>query len=299
LHGLVLSRFDQMSYLIQTALFMLMVSVGMSLELTELASTLRRLNLLTWLRMVLATFILPPLFALILANLFRLTMGELAGIFMVGAMPGAPLLTRNLARKGFDMHLAASYQVWSAMLVPVMIPGVVALAAKLYSRDIWISPAALMTQIAYKQLLPLALGMVIAWAAPKLSQRYQPTLNALGNIIFTIIIGLVLFKLGPALKAVTPMLPIVALLLALGSIGAVWLIRLTDPIVKETFAICNVNRHVGLAMMLSGQYLHATNSLSAIACYALIAPMVMFGYARWYRGGRGNQKSPISNALPR
>ena len=287
-----------MIYLIQTALFMLMVSVGMSLELTELASTLRRLNLLAWLRMVLATFILPPLLALILANLFRLTMGELAGIFMVGAMPGAPLLTRNLAREGFDMHVAASYQVWSAMLVPVMIPIVVALAAKLYSRDVWISPATLLKQIAYKQLLPLALGMVIAWAAPKLSQRYQPTLIALGNIVFAIIIGLVLFKLGPALKAVTPMLPIVALLLALGSIGAIWLIRLRDPIVKQTFAICNVNRHVGLAMMLSGQYVHTTNSLSAIACYALIAPIVMFGYARWYRGGRSGQKSAASSALP-
>jgi bile acid:Na+ symporter, BASS family len=260
-----------------------MVSVGMSLKLTELASNLRRLTWLAWLGMVIATFILPPLLALTLAILFRLTMGELAGIFMVAATPGAPLLTRNLARKGFDMHLAASYQVWAAMMVPVMIPIVVAVAAKLYNYDIWISPMTLLRQIADKQLLPLALGMVFARVAPKLSQRFQPTLNVLGNSALTVIIGLVLFRMGPALKAVTPMLPIVTLLLALGSISAIWLIQLSDPVVKETFAICNANRHVGLAMLLSGQYLHATRALPAIACYALIAPVVMFAYARWYK----------------
>jgi predicted Na+-dependent transporter len=69
-----------MSYLLPTAIFLLMVSVGMSLKLAELVSKLRQLDWSAWLRMVLATFLLPPLPALILANLFRLTTGELAGL---------------------------------------------------------------------------------------------------------------------------------------------------------------------------------------------------------------------------
>ena len=125
----------------------------------------------------LATFIIPPALALLIANLFRLTPGETVGLFMVGVAPGAPLLTRNLARKGFDVHMAASYQVWAALMVPLMIPIVVATAAKLYGRDIWIPPAALLKQIALKQLLPLAAGMFVAFAAPTRSQRLQPTLR--------------------------------------------------------------------------------------------------------------------------
>jgi bile acid:Na+ symporter, BASS family len=283
-----------MSYLLPTAIFLLMVSVGMSLKLAELVFKLRQLDWFAWLRLVLATFLLPPLLALLLANLFRLTTGELAGIFMVGVTPGAPLLTRNLARKGFDMHLAASYQLWAAMLVPVMIPMVVAAAAKLYSYTVWISPLVLLSQILTKQLLPLAVGMAIAAVAPKVGEKYQTTLNLAGNSILTILIGLMLFKMGPALKAITPMLPIVALLLAAGSMGAIWLIGLGDPVTKETFAICNANRHVGLALLLSGQYLHARRAVPAIACYALIAPVVMFAYAWWYRGGR--RKSPLPNS---
>jgi predicted Na+-dependent transporter len=284
-----------MAYLVPIVVGLLMVSVGMSLSLRELAASLRRLTWLAWARMLLATFILPALLALILARVFRLTRPELAGIFMVGVAPGAPLLTRNIAKKGFDMHLAASYQVWAALMIPVMIPIVVFCAGKLYNRDIWISPATLLGQIVIKQFVPLALGMAIAKVAPG-SKKYQPTLNTLGNILLTVILGLALFKLGPALKEITPMLPVVSLLLALGCISAVWLIRLSDPIVRKTFAISNANRHVGLALLLSGQYLHAAHALPAIACYALVAPLVMFVYARLYRGGNAAQKGPALEA---
>ena len=269
-----------------------MVSVGMSLKPTQVASNWRRLTWLSWLRMVVATFLLPPLLALIFANVFHLTRAELTGIFLVGATPGAPLLTRNLARKGFDMHLAASYQVWAALMVPVMIPLVVAAGAKLYNRDVWISPVLLLSQIASKQLLPFAVGMVVAWLAPKFSQKYQPTLNVLGNFLLTLLIVLVLFKIGSALKEITPMLPIVVLLLVFGSMAAVWVMRLSDPLLRQTFVVCNANRHVGLALLLSGQYLHAEKALPAIACYAMAALLVMFAYARWYRS-RGTPSVPL------
>jgi predicted Na+-dependent transporter len=192
-----------------------------------------------------------------------------------------------LARKGFDMHMAASYQVWAALMVPVMIPIVVAAAGKLYGRDIWIPPTVLLKQIALKQFLPLAVGMAIAWFAPKTSLRSQPVLNVLGNVLFTAMVAVVLFKMGPALKAVTPLVPVAALLLAVGSMATI-LSFPGNALVKQTFAICNANRHVGLALLLSGQYIHARNALPTVACYALLAPLVMFAYARYHRTRRGS-----------
>jgi predicted Na+-dependent transporter len=292
-----------MKFLIPGVVALLMVSIGMSLNLKELVATLRRLTWLAWLRMLLATFILPATLALLLGQLFRLSRPELAGIFLVGVAPGAPLLTRNLAKKGFDMHLAATYQVWAALMIPIMIPLVVAAAAKLYNRNIWIPPLELIQQIAEKQLLPLALGMLIAKLAPKGSGRWQPILNMIGNITLTIVLALVLFKLGPALKAITPTLPVVCLLLALGSIAAVWLMRLKDPIVAGTFAISNANRHVGLAVLLSGEYVRARQqAVPPIACYALMAPLVMIVYARLYGRGtlsaRGVSSEPEKSLAP-
>lgn len=285
-----------MKFLIPSAVGLLMISVGVSLSLTELAATLRRLTWLTWLRMLVATFIAPAFLALLLARIFRLTDGALAGIFLIGVAPGAPLLTRNLARRGFDMHLAATYQVWAALMIPIMIPVVVAGAAKLYNRDIWISPLELLGEIAIKQLFPLALGMLFAWAAPKLAERVQQPLNVVGNIVLTIILILGLIKLGPALKSITPALPIASILLAFGCMGIVWLVGIRDSIVRHTFAISNANRHVGLAVLLSGEYLHSTRALPSIACYALLVPFVMIGFAAWYKRRHFSNEARLEDA---
>lgn len=271
-----------MSYLLPTAVFLLMVSVGMSLNLTEVAENWRRLNLSAWLRLLLATFIVPPTLALLGATVFHLTLAETAGLFLVGVAPGAPLLTRNMARKGFDMHLAASYQLWAALMIPVMIPLLVAVAGKLYNRDIWIPPADLLLEIGKKQFLPLALGMVIAWLAPIFAKKAQPALNVIGNVVLTVMILLILVKTGSALKEISPMVPLAALLIAIGSIAVIRIIEFTDPLVQQTFAICNANRHVGLALLLSGQYLHARQALPVVGCYALITPLVMFAYVKLY-----------------
>jgi bile acid:Na+ symporter, BASS family len=270
-------------YLIPGAVGLLMISVGMSLSLAQLGATLRRLTLMAWLRMLVATFIGPAFLALLLARIFHFTDGALAGIFLIGVAPGAPLLTRNLSRRGFDLHLAASYQVWAAMMIPIMIPLVVACAGKLYNREIWISPVELFGQIAIKQLCPLALGMLFAKVVPSLALKAQPALNLVGNIVLTVVLILGLIKLGPALKGIPPLLPVACLLLAVGCMSMVWLIALKEPIVRHTFAISNANRHVGLAVLLSGEYFHATRALPSIACYALLVPFVMIGFAAWYR----------------
>jgi predicted Na+-dependent transporter len=276
-----------MQYLLPAAVFLLMVSVGMSLRLTELVANWRSLTWYMWLSLVIATFVVPPGLALLMANLFRLPLGETAGLFLVGVAPGAPLLTRNLARRGFDMHLAASYQVWAALLVPIMIPLLVAAAGKLYGRDIWIPPMTLLLQIIEKELLPLAVGMVIAWFAPKFSHRSQPVLNVAGNVVLTVMIVAVLFKMRSELKSITPLVAIAAVLLAVGSITAMRLFPFRSASIRETFAICNANRHVGLALLISGQFLHARHALPVVACYAIAAPLTMFAYVRLHSARTG------------
>src|SRR5580704_18622844 len=150
-----------MQFLLPAAIFFLMVSVGMSLHFGQVVAHWRGRGAKAWIRLLLATFILPAIAALVLARIFPLTLRQTGGLFMVGATPGAPLLTRNLARRGFDMHLAAAYQVWGAMLTPIMIPVVVFAAAKLYDRDIWIPPRILVWQIIEKEFLPVLVGMLM------------------------------------------------------------------------------------------------------------------------------------------
>jgi BASS family bile acid:Na+ symporter len=235
------------------------------------------------LRLLIATFIVPPAVVLLMARLVPLDMGELVGLFMLGVIPGAPLMSRNAAKKGFDLQLAASYQVWGAILTPVIIPLVVFAAAKLYDRTVWIPPRMLLLQIAENQFLPLLIGLALVYFATSFARKIQPAVTATGNLLLLLIIVALLWAMRHALAAITPWVAVVAVILAVCSIAAIPLLLRADPEVNKTLALCNANRHVGLALLLAGDYLHARNALPAIACYAIVGPLSMFLYARIVR----------------
>ncbi len=281
-----------MHYVLAAAVFLLMASLGLSLSVTEVGANWKRLEWSGWVNLVLATFIIPPVLALLLSTMFHFSPAETAGLFMVGAVPGAPLITRNVRSKGFDAQVAASYQIWAALMVPISIPFIVAAAGRLYGRDIWISPDLLVKQILLKQFLPLAFGMAIAWFAPRKAERWQRPVNVLGNVLFLGLLVFVLYKIGPALTLVTPLVPVGTFLLGVGAIAAMRLLRFRNPQVRETFALCNVNRNAGLALLLTTQFIPTQGSpVPTIGCYALIAPLIMLLYARYSRQRAEKQRA--------
>ncbi len=282
-----------MRMLLPASVFVLMVSVGMSLRWRELVANWRRLTWSAWLRLLLATFIVPPAVALLLARILPLNISETAGLFMVAAAPGAPLLTRNLARRGFDMHLAASYQVWGAVMTPIMIPLLVAGAAKLYGRDIWIPPLAVVVQILEKEFVPLLVGMALTQFMPLFSKKAQPAINRVGNGTLTLVFVVLLWKMGPELTRVTPWVVLAAVLLVVASVAAMRLLMTTDRIAVRTLAVSNANRHVGLALLLSGQYIHNRDALPTVACYAIVVALLMVLAPRLFP-----QKEPAASGAP-
>lgn len=284
-----------MKYIVPAAVFLLMVSVGMSLRPKQVIAQLRRMEWQHWVELVLATFIVPAALALLIGRILPLQREEMAGLFFVGAAPGAPLMTRNIAKRGFDMHLAAGYQVWGGLLTPIALPIVVLVAGLLHGLTIWIPPRVILLQIAENQFLPLLLGLALARFLPAFSVKAVAWLNRIGNIVLTLGIIALLWFMPEALKGLlTWWLPIGAMLLALGSVLAIsLLVRNDDPLVKHTLAICNANRHVGLAVLLSGQYLRAKGPLPAIAAYAVIAPFVIGALSWWFRRDESREVAQI------
>jgi predicted Na+-dependent transporter len=272
-----------MKLLLPAAVFVLMVSVGMSLRFGQVIAHWRGRGANAWIRLLLATFILPATAALVLARIFPLTLRQTGGLFMVGATPGAPLLTRNLARRGFDMHLAASYQVWGAVLTPIMIPLMTFAAGKLYDRNIWIPPRILIWQILEKEFLPVLIGMLLVHFAPAFSAKAQRTVNMIGNGVLILVFAAMLWKMRPELRAVTPWIAAAVVLLMMVSIGVMHLLVKGDPVVVRTFAVSNANRHVGLALLISGRFMHAREALPVVASYAIAVALLMVIAPRIFR----------------
>lgn len=272
-----------MKYLLPAAVLMLMVSIGMSLNLRQLWENWQRLTPLVWLKLLAATFLVPPLLALGLGSLLPLTPAATAGLFLVAVSPGAPLMTRGAAKKGFDMQTAATYQVWGALLTPLLVPPLVAAGGWLYGREIWVPPLTLLAVIAQKQFAPLLAGMLLMWLAPAFSSRVQPALNRVGNALLIFMLAVMLYEMWPVLTKVTWWLALAAPLLAAGCLLAVRLLLGRATPTAQTLSICNTNRHVGLALLLAGQHIHDQRLVPAIAAYALAATLVMGLYAKFVR----------------
>ncbi len=272
-----------MKLLLPIAVFLLMVSIGMSLRPSHLFQHWRRLIGGNGFRLLLATFIVPPAIALVLYHSLPLDFGEGVGLFMLGVVPGAPLVSRIAAKRGFDMQLAASYQVWAAVLVPAVLPIVVYAAAQLYDRDVWISPLVLFRNIAQNQFVPLLIGLVLMHFVPVFSARIQPAITVVGNALLLVMIVAALWVMRGELASITVWLFVASVLLAVGSILAITLLLRADAETVKTLALCNANRYVGLALLLARNYTKARHAIPAIACYALIAPLIMFIFARLVR----------------
>ncbi len=245
-----------MKLVIPAAVFLLMVSVGMSLRHREVLERLRRMTWLHWVGLVLATFIVPAGLALLLGRVFPLKLAEMAGLFLVGAAPGAPLMTRNIAKRGFDMQLAAGYQVWGGLLTPLVLPFVVYGAGLLYARNIWIPPQDVLLQIVEKQFVPLLVGMVLAYFLPAFSGKAQVWMNRLGNSMLMLGIIAMLWFMRETLKGLlTWWLPLAALLLAVGSVAAIYFLV---PTVDRERA--EPSRSAMLTGMLDWQYCSADST---------------------------------------
>lgn len=269
-----------MKIILATAVFLLMVSIGMNLKPGELLRHQKRLEGWPWLRLLIATFIVPPVVVLLMAHWMPIDRGEMVGLFLLGVVPGAPLMSHNAAKKGFDLQLAASYQVWGAVLTPVMIPMVVYGAAQLYSRTVWIPPRMLLLQIAENQFLPLLVGLALAYFATSFAKKIRPAIAAIGNGLLVLVILVLLWAMRHALAAITPWIFVAAVILAVCCMAAIPLLLRADSEINKTLALCNANRHVGLALLISGRYIHSKNALPAIACYALVGPLAMIIFAR-------------------
>lgn len=272
-----------MKPLLLMAVFILMVSVGMSLSLRQVWENWRRLTPSLWVRLLAATFIVPPMLAMGLGRMFTLEAGATAGLFLIGVMPGAPLMTFGVAKKGFDLQIAASYQIWGALLIPLMVPLLVAAGGWLYGRNLWVPPLNLLGLIAAQQFVPLLVGMVLKWLAPAFSIWAQRLLYRAGNLLLLVMFAIVLYALGPELAKVSWWSVLSALLLSAGCMVAVQVLIGRRSATVQTLSICNANRHAGLALLLSGAHLHDPRLVPVIVAYALATLLVMGLYAKFVR----------------
>jgi BASS family bile acid:Na+ symporter len=262
-------------------LLLLMAGIGMSLDPGEVIARWVRLPRGYWLRVIAATFLVPPLLAMCLVAVLPLPPEVRGGVLLMSIAPGAPMLTRMVSKEGsvFDPRLAASYQIVVGLLVPLLTPGVLHLLGRFYHRDVWVAPGTLALQVASLQFLPLVLGLLVKHYLPGFAAKAEPWISRIGNFLLIAYLVFIVVGLGRILAAVGPLSSGTAIIFALSCLTAGHFLG------GPTIALSNTNRHVGLAMLIAG--LNFRERLQMIipffAAYAVLAPLLMAAYAIWQR----------------
>jgi len=262
-------------------LFLVTLMFTMGLEETpgQVLATIKNGSLMA--RLLVANLVVMPIIALLLLKLVNLQEDTVIGILLMAAAPGVPFLPRMVTTaKGniaFAVGLMIVLQIASVVTTPVTLNLILPVDAA-----VKVPAGRVITSLILFQLIPLALGMLIAHRSASL----VPVLAKPVKLLSTLgLIGTVVLFIGPHLDVVAKVfgggaLAIMFVLVVVAwPIG--WALGGTDVASRKTLALGTSLRNVGLCLLVATQGFPETGVAAAVGSYLLIQAVANLIFARY------------------
>ena len=262
-----------------TAIFTVMLSLGLLLGPEQVAAALRRRAVLA--AIILGVVVPIPALAVGLVTLMGIEGPIRLGIVLMSVSPGAPLALRRAIDAGGHARFAPALHLAIVLLAIITVPASIEILNEVFGVSFEISALDVGRQVFFSQVLPIGLGALILAYRPELAARIEPPLEKLSNVLFLSLVGACVYFLGGPLIRIgwVPTLAgmgLTALALAIGSACAG---RDTDA--RPPAAVAAAMRNPGLALLIA----NLNNSAPAVAAvvfgYALGAAVIVFAYVAW------------------
>jgi len=254
-----------------TALVAIMLSMGMKVTLESLLASARQTRLV--LLGLLASYVLVPTVTVGLLLLFRTSPAVSVGFLILAVCPGAPFappitaIARGHVPSAIGLMLILAGR--SAFLSPALLGILMSWIAP--GNDLRINPIALVSTLLITQMLPLALGMAIHHATPKLALWTVKPVGILANVLLLALIGLILATQYESLAAIRIRGWLGMSLLLLASIGIGWLCGGSDTPTRKAVAIATATRNAAVALAIATSNFAGTPAVTAVVAYGLIS----------------------------
>lgn len=224
-----------------------------------------------------------PAMAIILGPLLELKPGLLAGFLLIGISPGAPMALRRSQDSGGRVSFSMVLQVTVAVFAIFAVPAWVLILDALYGERAGIDILDVAKQVFLAQLLPLACGAACAIRFPLLAARVARPLLRASAVLLLVIVGLVLWQVGPKLPALGVAAFAASALLAASAIGLGHWAGGPAADTRTTSAILCAMRNPGIALLVaSTNRLPETAKLVVIA-HVLMTALLLFLYLALWR----------------
>ncbi|MES1198646.1 MAG: Na+-dependent transporter [Pseudomonadota bacterium] len=281
--------------LITSSLAGLVLAVGLHADRGDVMYVIRRPPLLA--RAILAVLIVPPVAAWLLVSIAPLDLPVKAGILLMAISPVPPLVPGKELAVGGRKEYAYGLYVAMALLTVVSVPLLVAIAARLFGRDDFVSIRHMAQTVLLGVLLPLAIGIFIRRVAPHFAERAWSVVYKGSMVLVLLAFTPVLVKAWPAF---TDLIGNGALLaMAAGTIIALiagHVLGGPDRRDRATLATAASVRHPGIAMSLAGAFAHDPRVTAAILLFMVVGLVISVPYTMWVRRRSGRAPSTIAHA---
>jgi BASS family bile acid:Na+ symporter len=144
---------------------------GLKTSLDDLLYLVRRPGLL--LRSLVAVFVVMPIVAVVLANVFPFSPTAEIALVALSISPMPPLLPNRLVKAGGSAPFGLALMAMLAVLSIVFVPAAVQLLGVFYHRPFAMSSGAIAKIIVVMAFLPLASGMLVRALAPAAAARIE------------------------------------------------------------------------------------------------------------------------------
>lgn len=273
-----------------------MLSVGLGYTLSEVIGPLRHVKGV--LLVLLANFVLVPLWAILLANLFSLEDSYEVGLIVVASAAGAPFLVKLVQTADGDLGFTATMLV---LLLPVTVIYMPLVLPLLITDVDDIDTLEIATPLVTSMLLPLAIGLAVrAWNAD-LADRIRPYLGPISNIALVLLLVLTIVTNWDAITGVIGegVIPAAALFI-LGNFVIGFALGATDNL-KDEIGLATAQRNIAAATVVAATTLNDADTLVTVVVTSTVTMVILFplaGQLRKYFGktAQAERKANTSGA---
>jgi BASS family bile acid:Na+ symporter len=235
------------------------------------------------LKSVTAMYVVMPAVSVLMVSVFELPARTELALVILAICAGAPLLPKKLIKFGGDPAYVFSLIVNTSLIAIITVPAFLHLLADIVSLDTTAVTTIHVARVILKTFLqPLAIGMLLRWAAPTLAERIGEPLLKIASIAMGLCAVAALasgfdlvFEVGlPSLTAFG--------IFTLAAILTGHLFGGPDPSDRASLAIACSSRHIGLALLIAANT-PGRHALELVVAYLLASAVVSIPYVFWMK----------------
>jgi predicted Na+-dependent transporter len=253
-----------------------MLAMGMSLTMSQILEPLKNARLV--ILVLLANFVLVPLWAYVLTLVLPLGQPLQIGLMVLATAAGAPFLPKLVqGAKGnvaFGVGMMVLLMVVTILYMPIVLP--------LLLPGVSVNPWDIAKSLIILMLVPLALGMLFKSHSPDSAEHWQPVMNKTStvSVLVLLVVGLGL-NISNIINLIGSFGLLAILLLVGGSLLIGFLLGGGDPAIRSVMGLGTAQRNISAAILVTAQNFAGTETLPFVLVAGVLLLLVLLPAAKW------------------